>query len=210
MEHTDFARAFHDGLELELDSGQVTMHCHHIADLVAPSGSIVACDPLVVPEQDPFTTQIPPGRYPVILSVVHFHNNDDERVACAMLRLSEQTPMTWEMATRPGQEVSALEEGYIFGYGVDSGIGCFMDAATARALIKKMDEQYDYFETIIAELEKTYVHTWSWANITLDPVTGANLVCFSSGLGDGRYASYFGYDGEGTIACLVTDFAVLA
>jgi Protein of unknown function (DUF4241) len=34
-------------------------------------------------------------------------------------------------------------------------------------------------------------------------------VIFSSGFGDGYYASYFGYDGEGELVALMTDFLVV-
>jgi hypothetical protein len=43
----------------------------------------------------------------------------------------------------------------------------------------------------------------------LDPETGANIVAFSSGDGDGCYASYFGLAADGSAACLVTDFGLL-
>ena len=35
------------------------------------------------------------------------------------------------------------------------------------------------------------------------------MVAFSSGFGDGRYASYWGFDEENNLTCLVTDFGVL-
>src|SRR4029078_4230104 len=37
----------------------------------------------------------------------------------------------------------------------------------------------------------------------------ANIVMFTSGWGDGFYASWFGYDAQGRVAALVTDFAVV-
>jgi hypothetical protein len=43
----------------------------------------------------------------------------------------------------------------------------------------------------------------------LDPETGANIIAFSSGDGDGCYASYFGLAADGSAACLVTDFGLL-
>jgi hypothetical protein len=43
----------------------------------------------------------------------------------------------------------------------------------------------------------------------LDSATGANIVCFPSGYGDGGYASYFGLAVDGGAARLVTDFGLL-
>jgi hypothetical protein len=210
MDYPDFTRAFENGTEFGEDEHRATVHPHRVADLIVPSGYVVACDPLVVSEQPPFDTEVAPGRYPVVLSVAQFRATGDLRVAYAMLRFNEREPLRWVMATRPGQDIRALPPGRIFGYGVDSGTGCFMDAAASRALLARLDEDEDFGQAIIAELESTYTPTWSWANVELDPASGLNLVCFHAGFGDGLYASYFGLDAQGAPACLVTDFAVVA
>lgn len=36
-----------------------------------------------------------------------------------------------------------------------------------------------------------------------------NIIMFTSGWGDGFYASWFGYDAQGHVAALVTDFTVV-
>jgi hypothetical protein len=41
------------------------------------------------------------------------------------------------------------------------------------------------------------------------PAGEANIAMFESGWGDGFYASYFGFDEEGRVAALVTDFATI-
>ncbi|NET37521.1 MAG: DUF4241 domain-containing protein [Cyanothece sp. SIO1E1] len=46
-----------------------------------------------------------------------------------------------------------------------------------------------------------------WANVVVNEANGANVIAFSSGWGDGGYASYWGYDAKGNLASLVTDFA---
>jgi hypothetical protein len=48
-----------------------------------------------------------------------------------------------------------------------------------------------------------------WAELVVDPDTGANLVAFSSGYGDGAYPSFWGIDESGELCCLVTDFGIL-
>jgi hypothetical protein len=47
------------------------------------------------------------------------------------------------------------------------------------------------------------------ADFVLDPDSGLNVVFFTSGDGDGEYASYWGYDAVSDLACLVTDFGLL-
>jgi hypothetical protein len=203
MEILDYSKLLQDGLELR----NAKLKCHQVGELVAPTGKIIACDPFVFPDASSFTVQLIPGRYPVVLSVAHF-DNPDQRVAYAALRIRDGQPHHWEMALRPGQDVSSLKPDHIFCYGVDSGTGCFMDLMASQGLTKRMDDDEEYFETLIAEMEKTYVDTWSWANLEMDTNTNANLIAFSSGLGDGCYPSYFGFDEQGNPLILVTDFGV--
>ena len=47
-----------------------------------------------------------------------------------------------------------------------------------------------------------------WANVQVSDRTQANIVAFSSGCGDGAYASYWGYDSTGNLVSLVTDFSL--
>ena len=51
--------------------------------------------------------------------------------------------------------------------------------------------------------------TWSWLDWRPSKGCEENIICFSSGWGDGSYASYFGFDADGRPSALVTDFAVL-
>jgi len=59
-----------------------------------------------------------------------------------------------------------------------------MDVEAAQILVKGQDDDA-FFDLIVDELDKTYVDTWSWANICLNLTTKANIICFSTGLGDG-------------------------
>jgi hypothetical protein len=69
-----------------------------------------------------------------------------------------------------------------------------------------MSRQNDFFETMIAEMEKTYTPTWSWLDMSFGE---GNLLAFSSGYGDGVYATYVGYEAGGEICIVVTDFGVV-
>jgi hypothetical protein len=205
MRQIDYSELFVEGRAIKSEYGDATLKCYNAGDLVVPTGKIVACDPAVSPETPPFATRIPPDKYPVILSVAHYGN--DQRVACAMLKFGDGKPSRWGMALLPNQDLASLKEDEVYYYGVDSATGCFMDVAAAQVLVENIDSDI-YFDKITEEMDKTYVDTWSWANICLNPSTGANIICFSTGLGDGAYTSYFGYDEKGRVLCLVTDFGL--
>jgi hypothetical protein len=72
-----------------------------------------------------------------------------------------------------------------------------------------MNSDDRYHETILEELERTSRPTWSWASIRPAPDREENVVCFSSGWGDGVYPSFLGFTTDGSLAAILTDFLVL-
>ncbi|HEX8995390.1 MAG TPA: DUF4241 domain-containing protein [Ktedonobacterales bacterium] len=209
MEHTDFTLAFQDGARITDAEGTVaTIRVQPLGELIAPTGALVACDPLTAFEPTPFARRIMPGRYVVIASLAT-DAEQDQRIACVMVRLRDTPAVRWEMARLEGQDDVTLGEEEFFGYPVDAGVGCFMDAHAAVALDARYDSDESYDEALIDALEANRADNWDYANITIDEASGANLIMFASGWGDGVYASYWGYDAQGNLACLVTDFCVV-
>ncbi|HEX6186705.1 MAG TPA: DUF4241 domain-containing protein [Pyrinomonadaceae bacterium] len=194
----------------------VTISTHQIADLILTSGKLLPWDLLMIPD-DRYCLKrtLNPGRYPVVLSVADFVPAGDTRVACAMLKIGEGAPVRWEAAL---VETPKPDGGARCSYGVDSGTGSFMDADVANTLaplVRKKSEDSNEFEefcdSVLAEMAR---HSFGsagagdWANITVDNNTGANVIVFSAGWGDGGYASFWGYDESGNVVRLVTDFAL--
>ncbi|MGT4652422.1 DUF4241 domain-containing protein [Bacillus cereus] len=83
-----------------------------------------------------------------------------------MIKFTNEQAIEWEIATRAGQKLKQLKEDELFGYGVNTGMGCFMDAEAARYLQDYEDKRYKedndfYFYMEFAEaLEQNYKHTW--------------------------------------------------
>jgi hypothetical protein len=212
----DYSQAFQDGLVVEYTDADaepetIKLHQHTLGELIVTTGQIVACDPLAIPEMPPFADTVPLGRYSVIVSVAEWPDGD-QRVAFALLRLGERPIARWEIAVPQGRTLSSLKLGHIFVYPVDSGTGCFMDLDAARALLARAEQaaaRQEDNEELFDALKKTYVNTWSWTVLVLDEVTGANVIAFSSGWGDGSYPTFWGYDADGQQVALVTDFGVL-
>lgn len=189
--------------EIGLKQGKL-IH-REIGKLELPTGELVACDPFVFLDARPFRQKLPNGTFPVILSIEESGN--DQRVALATVQFTLEAPVRWEMMLVGSQSVMDLKENEIFGYPVDSGTGCFMDRTAAEALDKNMRENREFFEVMMAEMEKTYRDTWSWLDMKF---SSANLIAFSSGLGDGVYPSFGGIDARGELSVVVTDFGVIA
>jgi hypothetical protein len=230
--HTDFVRAFTPGTVFRDSKGnEYPVRQLDAGELVLPTGRIVACDPgfLQVSGLDryqPFTRTVPPGRYPVVLCLSKhtYPSRSEERVAAAMIRFTDADPVAWEMALLPGQDPSTLAPGRFFGYGVDSGRGCFTDAHAVAALEperqlygERCNRQpppnagIEYYRNLQTPFFRRLDEGWrEWAaSAVADPDTGANLIAFPSGWGDGGYASSWGLDRAGNPCRLATDFGIL-
>lgn len=79
----------------------------------------------------------------------------------------------------------------------------------ARALRARWDQEDDDGDWLIDEMKQADMYRVGWSNVLLDQQTGANMIAFESGWGDGRYASYWGLDHDGSPVCLLTDFEVV-
>ncbi|WP_189318745.1 DUF4241 domain-containing protein [Bacillus pumilus] len=176
------------------------------------SGHIVACDPFVSEGDQSFTRKVTLGKYPILLIVKRVQSGD-ERVAYAMIKFTNEQATEWELATRAGQELNQLKEDEFFGYGVNTGMGCFMDAEAARYLQAYEDKRYkednDFYlyEEFAEALEQNYKHTWDWLVTRFHDKV--DIAMFTTGFGDGMYPSFWGLDQNGEPACLVTDFLIM-
>jgi hypothetical protein len=83
-----------------------------------------------------------------------------------------------------------------------------MDESTRIGLEARCETDPEYFLTIISEMRKTYVPTWSWAHILPSGESDLNLIVFSAGNGDGAYPTYLGLSPAGHEVVVVTDFQV--
>ena len=179
-----------------------------IGNVELTSGRIVASDPLVGLDRPALVRSVPPGDYPVTLYEAF------GRIAAASMRFAEGKPVRWELALIPGQDINSLKGDEFFGYPVDAGLGCYMDADT-YALIQEREKQVqaeksttdiNYYDDVLApELEankdKYAMHR---------PISGkrGNVAIFWSGWGDGFYPVFWGLDASGRPLVLFTDFGV--
>lgn len=199
-----FSQAFGPGFTVTPPDGPIQLSGLEIGKLAVPSGRIVACDPFVCDGIEAFSRRVPVGKFPVQLAVARL-SHGEERVAFARILFADRPAARWVMALRPGQIPRELEPGHIYGYGVDTGTGAFMDAEAQAAYVAATADEAAT-ERLVTALNDAPVGSRAWL---LRPFGHANVVMFSSGFGDGFYASYFGLDGAGRVVALVTDFGVV-
>ncbi|MFS0555927.1 DUF4241 domain-containing protein [Brevibacillus sp. 179-C9.3 HS] len=213
-----FETAFDEGYTQEQEGYLYRLFCQDVGKLHLKTGKIVANDPFVMFETEPFVETFPKGSFLVQLAIAQVQplskekqaeNTEelDERVALARITFSDKPVVSWKMAVWEQSDVSQLGAGEFFGYGVDAGTGSFMDAEACALLEGEMEKDDTFYETLMKGMDQTYKHTRSWALTEIGE--GCNVAMFSTGWGDGSYASYIGYDADGQIARLVTDFYLL-
>ncbi|MFX1449425.1 MAG: DUF4241 domain-containing protein [Promethearchaeota archaeon] len=200
----DFLKAFDNGKVYKGGVGYAIIRCYEAGELNISSGKLIACDPFSSLESEPLDENLKPGKYPVIISVVHYDVAAD--VASAMIRFKDGIPNKW---------VNALgydNHGRELAIPVDSAHACFIDAQSAQNLhdslyAKGWDQKaYDKFQQRIEDSMKK--NFFLFADITITKENkGENIIVFSSGYGDGGYPCYWGYNENGII-CLLIDFLV--
>jgi hypothetical protein len=167
-----------------------------------PTGRIVACDPGWATPGEPFTVAVPPGGYPTQIATAGYPGEYEgepphiEWVTGARVLISAEPTVAWEPALRPGEDARMLREGEFYGFGVDSGMGCFVDAAAAGALAGA--------NVAIPDDGRA-----GGVVVLDDPESGGNLIAYQSGWGDGCYPVWIGRDAGGEVTCLVADMLVL-
>jgi len=194
------SRAFFPGTSAHIGNRRITFTVHRLGNLKVPSGRLIACDPQLL-DGEPFEEAVPGGEYPVEVAIVRV--DGEERIAFARIKLSEADAVKWEMALVAGQDPAALEDGEVYGYGVDTAMGSFMDEEAFVEMLARSDEDDElYVQTLVDSMEDT-------RDCGLLNDGKASVALFSSGYGDGTYASYWGMDVNGRRATLTTDFRVV-
>ncbi|MFD0544474.1 DUF4241 domain-containing protein [Streptomyces mexicanus] len=156
-----------------------------------PTGSVVAADPGTLGEGDePFTVRVPPGEYPVVIATMEWEGKRWGDNTAALLRITDEPTVSWELAVRPGEDPRLLGEGEFYGFGVDTGMGAFLDAAGREGLAEAFEDRLEPGEAT-------------------DPRTGTNLIAYHSGMGDGSYPVWVGRSAAGEVTCLVADMLIL-
>lgn len=179
-----------------------------VGELEIISGQITACDPFVDTATRPFTQRVPLGNFPLRLAIAEI-DNEVERVAFARIDFANMPVASWKIGVVLGNEVTDLEDIEALGYPVDSGVGCFMDTSVAVKLDKRFYEEQAYFDEILAACKTENEHPWTVVDVHPEMQERGNMITFTSGWGDGVYASYFGYSAQGVLQCLVTDFEIV-
>lgn len=181
------------------------------------SGRVVVADPLCYMAGEHVIApvlekEIPNGSYPVEISLYR-DAFLGVRICTARMKIKDTAAVRYECA-QPIPDTAAFKakDGVASGFPVDAGMMCFMDANGAKDYAfflldwhgKNPGKNHydDYFAAFFAESDKKLPQFQreggdfiEWTN----PVNNQRSVMASSGLGDGFYQCFWGYDGSGEL-----------
>jgi hypothetical protein len=198
-----FEAAFIKGSTHKVKDAVVQLYGVNIGKLKITSGAVVACDPGHIDEYGiPFTQVFPKGEFPVQLGIAKAES--EETIAFARILFSDAPVAKWEFALQEGQSPIPVGGKKMHGYSTDLGLGIFVDYEASKALDKNNLTRLD--ADMYMEMDNHYHNDWRY---NMHSFGNHNLAVFSSGLGDGYYASYIGFDANGKPCRLVTDFNIL-
>lgn len=181
-------------------------------ELFLPSGRLVAADPFAMLSRENDYYAVPPGRYPVRVTV----DETLQREMYVSLLLSGES----EARRAPlipyhtdGQPYPPLEPEEEYGIPVDAGTVCFVDDEAVRRGMPA--EESDWYETVFEndsddcwfnQIDADAPLPAGLANIPLPlAADGSNIIISHSGWGDGFYAVIGGYDAQGRLVAVHID-----
>ncbi|CAH0275616.1 DUF4241 domain-containing protein [Chryseobacterium sp. WG14] len=182
-----------------------------VGKIYLSSGKLIACDPLITNDMLPFTTEFPKGNFSVMLH----KERESNCVAYAEIIFSNSAIADWKLATTAGQNIKDLAEGEVFGYPVESGMGCLMDVDTQASLNDLEQKLYQKKGGDFMGIYEEFFHDYffdengaidQYAFLKPSDEHPGTIFAFETGYGEGFYASYIAYDKDQQPVKIITEF----
>lgn len=187
-----------------------------------PTGRVVLADPLAYLGNTKYQTVlekcIPEGNYDVELSMMHSHLVGI-KVAAARLKITSEHSVRYELAMPKGFTRMDFNKPGVFSFfGVDTGLACFADESLAEKYTEFLNLWQkenpnkniyrDYFSLFFQESNRDPNLQTEYGNFLLWnlPTDNKRIAMFSSGMGDGIYSAYWGFDKNNEITELIVPF----
>ncbi|MBS1611841.1 MAG: DUF4241 domain-containing protein [Bacteroidetes bacterium] len=188
-------------------------------NLKLATGKVICVDPLVSHLALAQNWKVPTGSYPVYIYIAT-SGDFDGRVAYAELSINDEIPEYWEYSLIDEAKLNKAEKSLNGMYPVDAGLSCFADHDAFQCYKQHIDTFYkknpsgNYYNDVLEKYFNENAHIppssrgEDWINYTPESCSG-NIIMFGTGWGDGFYARYVGFDKNGNVVKLITDFIQL-
>jgi hypothetical protein len=187
------------------DEGPMPVTLHQLGRMVFPLGQLVVADPyLLGAHPRPIAQTLRDTPYDVVaadLEITLGHH----RTAAGILVGGDGPVVSWEYARCAGARPGLRWDSYL-GYGVDSGVGCFVGVPAAKRIGPVLEADDGRLQD---RLSRTLFGEEEPVGLVVEVVAGMPLAAFPSGWGDGCYPTWLGLDAAGEVVVVVTDFMVV-
>lgn len=179
--------------------------------IALPTGRIVACDPVITNDMREFKVNVSAGEFPVL---VH-KEKESNCIAYVEIVFGTDEITDWKLATTEDQNIDDLKGEEIFGYPVESGMGCFMDFETQESLNHLERKLFHSKGTEFMGIYEEFFHEHffqengavdQFAFLQPDEEKEGTIFAFETGYGEGFYASYIGFGKDNQPVKLLTEF----
>jgi uncharacterized protein DUF4241 len=181
-------------------------------ELYLPSGRLVAADPFATLSRENDYYAVPPGRYPVRVTVDETLQRE-MYVSLLLGGWAEVSRAPLVPAHPDGQPYPPLDPESEYGIPVDTGAVCFVDDEAVRRGMP--EDEANWYESVFendsddcwfSQMDADAPLPVGLANIPLPLATdGANIIISHSGWGDGFYSAIGGYDPQGRLVAVHID-----
>jgi hypothetical protein len=190
----DFARGpgtLPPGITLVPDPDYALTDDLHLPEVLLPSGRVLVGEYLF--DLEPLDITVAPGAYPVHATLARYRDRDTDNVAFASLVLSDAPTVRWERA----DDIA-----------VDGGSTTIVSVEGRDAMSRLFEDDENAWLAQSDEIfDSLAAHDYLGTEF---PITAdTNLVHVSSGIGDGGYPVYVGFDAAGGPTRVVVDFYLL-
>lgn len=196
-----------DSVNIETDFGKAILTKINVGTLKLKTGKLIATDPILLYDDQAFNIKVKPGDYPISAYVADFENGE-KMTALSKIEFSKENPVKWIMALYDGENSNNLKNDEFLGFDVENGICAYMDECVMEELDLLFEDDLEEYENSIRTSVKFSKKAFSYKDIPYGK-NNCNILAFSAGWKEGTFPSYFGYDKNNKICCLVTDFMVL-
>ena len=179
-----------------------------VGDMDATSNRLMLADPCYLGSNMvlPMERATQAGKYPVFASVLTTKMTG-RVIAGVKVKLSDTGTVRYELAMPLGIRAWTVDDAMTFPYvDISTGIGCVVDKETELSFAAAYNNYFNiHGKDMILDLLEPMVSENGYAMFTI-PGTEVTVPLFMTGLGQGAYNAYWGFDKENKLTELAFPF----
>ncbi len=191
---------------------EIVLTPERLSLLRLPTGKLVACDPLAMPETEAFIDDLPKGNFPIY--AIRADLRDETRLAFMVVEFTTEKVAEWDMLVVPGEEID-WRPTQRTGFLVDTCYAALMDESCANLLVDRFvhahkdlelsDENTELEKLLLSGLRKPKKKgAFPFVDFPIDDYS-----LFAFWTDPGAHAGYIGRDSKGDVARIMFDFSAV-